>query len=390
MEFIDLKRQRDRIEPDLRRRIDAVLAHQGFIQGPEVAELEAALASFCGAGHAVTCANGTDALQVALMAKGIGPGDAVFVPSFTYTATAEAILLLGAAPVFVEVREESFNLDMASVASAIDTVRAEGALRPAALITVDLFGRPADAAAARALCDRHGLALISDAAQSFGAQVDGRRVGSLADITTTSFFPAKPLGCYGDGGALFTDDAELAARMRSICQHGKGAAKYDVVRVGLNSRLDTLQAAVLLAKLEIFADEIERRHAVARAYHDRLAGHVATPGLPAKGDDRFAWAQYTLRIAPGQLGSRDAVQARLKAAGIPSAVYYPRPMHRQPAYESLARGPLPISDRLCEQVISLPMHPYLTEAEIDQVCAAVLGDAAQPARPSATSLEPAA
>jgi len=376
MEFIDLKRQRDLIDADLRRRIDAVIAHQAFIQGPEVAELEAALAAFSGAANVVTCANGTDALQVALMASDIGPGDAVFVPSFTYTATAEAILLLGATPVFVEVEEATFNIDLASVAAEIDAVKAEGALRPAALITVDLFGRPADAEAARLLCDRHGLVFISDAAQSFGAQVAGRRVGVLADITTTSFFPAKPLGCYGDGGALFTDDADLAQRLRSICQHGKGAAKYDVVRVGLNSRLDTLQAAILLPKLAIFADEIERRHAVARAYDRRLAGSLATPGLP-RGDDRFAWAQYTVRIEPGQFGGRDAVQARLKAAGVPSAVYYPRPMHRQPAYQALARGPLPVSDRLCERVLSLPMHPYLTDAEIDQVCAALLGDAAQ-------------
>ncbi len=240
MEFIDLKRQRARLEPELSQRIEAVLTHQSFIQGREVAELEAALGAFSGATHVVTCANGTDALQVALMALEIGPGDAVFVPSFTYTATAEAILLLGATPVFVEVDAASFNIDLTAAQAEIEAVAAEGALRPAAIITVDLFGAPVDGAAARAFCERHGLKHISDAAQSFGGRLDGRRVGTLADITTTSFFPAKPLGCYGDGGALFTQDAELAARMRSICQHGKGAAKYDVVRVGLNSRLDTL------------------------------------------------------------------------------------------------------------------------------------------------------
>jgi len=387
MEFIDLKRQRARLEPELTQRIDAVLAHQSFIQGPEVGELEKALGAFCGAAHVVTCANGTDALQVALMALGIGPGDAVFVPSFTYTATAEAILLLGATPVFVEVDDASFNVDLAAAEAEISAIAAEGQLRPAALITVDLFGAPVDGAAAKALCDRHGLKHISDAAQSFGGRLDGRRVGTLADITTTSFFPAKPLGCYGDGGALFTEDAELAARMRSICQHGKGQAKYDVVRVGLNSRLDTLQAAILLPKLAIFEDEIERRHAVAKAYTARLEGYVRTP-LPPIADDRSAWAQYTVQIAPGQLGGRDAVQARLKAADIPSAVYYPRPMHRQPAYAHLARGPLPVSDGLCERVLSLPMHPYLTEAEIDQVCAALIGADAQAT--SARSLETAA
>ncbi|MGA0600135.1 DegT/DnrJ/EryC1/StrS family aminotransferase [Caulobacter sp. KR2-114] len=373
MEFIDLKRQRARLEPELSQRIEAVLAHQSFIQGPEVAELETALGAFSGASHVITCANGTDALQVALMALEIGPGDAVFVPSFTYTATAEAILLLGATPVFVEVDEASFNVDLAAAEAEIAAVVDEGRLRAAALITVDLFGAPVDGEAARALCDRRGLKHISDAAQSFGGRLDGRRVGTLADITTTSFFPAKPLGCYGDGGALFTEDAELAARMRSICQHGKGAAKYDVVRVGLNSRLDTLQAAILLPKLAIFGDEVERRHQVAQAYTERLLGYVRTPLPPAAPDDRSAWAQYTVQIEAGQLGGRDAVQARLKAAGVPSAVYYPRPMHRQPAYAHLARRPLPVSDGLCERVLSLPMHPYLTDAEIDQVCAALIG-----------------
>ena len=371
MEFIDLKRQRERIEDQLRARIDKVLTHQAFIQGPEVAELESELAKFAGVRNAVTCANGTDALQVALMATDIGPGDAVFVPSFTYTATAEAILLLGATPVFVEVEEATCNIDLAFAEAEIEAVAREGQLRPAALLTVDLFGRPADAAAAKALCGRHGLAFISDGAQSFGARVGGQRVGAMADITTTSFFPAKPLGCYGDGGAIFTDDDDLALRMRSICQHGKGAAKYDVVRVGLNSRLDTLQAAILLPKLAIFEDEIERRDAVARAYHNGLAGAVRTPPLPAQGD-RLAWAQYTLQIDADWLGGRDAAQARLKAAGVPSAVYYPRPMHRQPAYAALARRELPASDRLCERVLSLPMHPYLTPAEVDQVCGALL------------------
>jgi dTDP-4-amino-4,6-dideoxygalactose transaminase len=365
MEFNDLKRQRARIGTDLSARIDRALDHGAFIQGPEVAELEAALGGFCGARHAITCANGTDALQVALMASGIGAGDAVFVPSFTYTATAEAILLLGATPVFVEVNEATFNVDLDWAEAEVEQVEAEGHLRPAALLTVDLFGRPADAACARALCDRHDLTFISDAAQSFGAAIGGQRVGTLADITTTSFFPAKPLGCYGDGGAIFTDDDRLAAAMRSICQHGKGAAKYDVVRLGLNSRLDTLQAAILLAKLTIFDEEIELRDSIAKNYSARLASAVKTPSLPTS-DDRFAWAQYTVR-----LDGRDQVQAAMKAAGVPTAVYYPRPMHRQPAYAHLARGELTVSDRLCEQVLSLPMHPYLTPEEMDRVCGAL-------------------
>ena len=316
MQFIDLKTQYSRLKTDIDARIAAVLDRQAFIQGPEVRELEAALAEFSGAGHVVSCANGTDALQLALMALEIGPGDAVFVPSFTYTATAEVILLLGARPVFVDVDADTFNVDFASIESAVRRVRAAGELRPAALLTVDLFGQPVDYDRARALADEQGLAFISDAAQGFGADFNGRRVGSgLADITTTSFFPAKPLGCYGDGGAIFTDNGEYAEVIRSICLHGKGTAKYDVVRVGVNSRLDTLQAAILLPKLAAFPEEIERRHEVANAYIERLRSHVATPLAPPQGS-RYAWAQFTVKVA-----TRDKVPARLKEAGIPSNVY---------------------------------------------------------------------
>lgn len=369
MQFIDLKTQYALLKPEIDARIQSVLETQAFIQGPEVRELETALADFSGARRVVTCANGTDALQLALMALGVGPGDAVFVPSFTYTATAEVILLLGARPVFVDSDPDTFNIDFESAEAAVVRTRDGGVLRPAALLTVDLFGLPVDYDRARALADRHGLAFISDAAQGFGASFKGRRVGSgMADVTTTSFFPAKPLGCYGDGGAVFTDDDRIADAIRSICLHGKGHQKYDVVRVGVNSRLDTLQAAVLLPKLAVFADELEKRHAVAQRYTARLKGHVATPQA-AEGDDRFAWAQYTVKVP-----DRDGVQARLKAAGVPSNVYYPRPMHLQPAYIEYGggEGSLPVAEGLSHLVLSLPMHPYLSVAEIDMVSDAFL------------------
>lgn len=369
MQFIDLKTQYELLKPEIGRRIDQVLERQAFIQGPEVRELEEALAAFCGAKRVVSCANGTDALQLALMALGVGAGDAVIVPSFTYTATAEVILLLGATPVFVDSDPQTFNIDFVSAEAALERLRQEGKLRPAVLMTVDLFGQPVDYDRARALADRYEMAFISDAAQGFGASFNGRRVGcGMADITTTSFFPAKPLGCYGDGGAVFTDSDEIADTIRSICLHGKGQEKYDVVRIGVNSRLDTLQAAILLPKLAAFPDEIEKRGAVAQAYVAALHNHVATPILPT-GDDRFAWAQFTIKVE-----NRDAVQANLKAAGVPSNVYYPRPMHLQPAYVQYGagEGTLPFAEQLSHEVLSLPMHPYLTSDEINQVCAAVI------------------
>ncbi len=369
MQFIDLKTQYQLLKSDIDLRINGVLERQAFIQGPEVRELEDELAQFSGAKRVVSCANGTDALQLAMMALGIGRGDAVFVPSFTYTATAEVILLLGATPVFVDSDSQTFNLDYASAEAAIERVKQDAKLRPAALLTVDLFGQPVDYDRARAISDKYGLVFISDAAQGFGASFRGQRVGSgMADITTTSFFPAKPLGCYGDGGAIFTDSDEIADTIRSICLHGKGQEKYDVVRVGVNSRLDTLQAAILLPKLAVFAEELEKRHAVSLAYSSALSGHVATPFL-AEGNDRFAWAQYTIKVP-----DRDAVQARLREAGIPSNVYYPRPMHLQPAYVAYGggEGSLPIAEQLSCDVLSLPMHPYLSNEEIDQVCSAVI------------------
>lgn len=368
--FIDLKAQYASLKDEIDRRIHAVLDHGGFIMGAEVAELEKALAAFGGAAHCVTCANGTDALTLALMAKEVGPGDAVFCPSFTFTATAEAVLLLGATPVFVEVDENTFNIDTADLERQIAKVRAAGQLRPAAIMPVDLFGQPADYPAIHAIAEREGMWVLADAAQGFGGSLDGKRVGSLAQITATSFFPAKPLGCYGDGGAVFTDDAELAERMRSIRVHGKGGDKYDIVRVGLNSRLDTIQAAVLLVKLAAFPGELEAREAVAKGYDARLSG---LPGVvvPARvPNSTSAWAQYTLRLPAG---NRDAVAAALKAKGIPTAVYYPRPMHLQTAYLALGAGAgsLPVSERLAGEVLSLPMHPYMDDSVVETIAAAI-------------------
>jgi UDP-2-acetamido-2-deoxy-ribo-hexuluronate aminotransferase len=369
MQFIDLKQQYKLLKDDIDSSIFEVLKHQVFIQGKEVSLLENALTSFTGARRVVTCANGSDALQLALMAYNIGPGDAVFVPSFTYTATAEVILLLGAHPIFVDSDAETYNIDFESLEAAIHRTQAEGRLRPAALMTVDLFGQPVDYDRARSIADHYNLVFISDAAQGFGASYKKQRIGSgLADITTTSFFPAKPLGCYGDGGAIFTDNDEIADVIRSICQHGKGKDKYDVVRVGVNSRLDTLQAAILLPKLAAFPDEIEKRNMIANEYVSRLKGHVATPQLAYDGDC-FAWAQFTIKVK-----NRHVLQGKLKDAGIPTMVYYPRPMHLQPAYHEYGNGAgsLPVAEELSQTVLSLPMHPYLTYAEIEQICAALI------------------
>lgn len=368
--FIDLKAQYIRLKADIDRNIHAVLDHGAYIMGPEVGKFEQALAAFSGAGNVVTCANGTDALTIALMAKGVGPGDAVFCPSFTFTATAEAVLVLGASPVFVDVHPDTFNIDLVDLEAKIAKVRAEGRLKPAAIMPVDLFGQPADYTAINQLAKREGLWVLADAAQGFGGALNGTRVGNLADITSTSFFPAKPLGCYGDGGAVFTNDNDVAELMRSIRVHGKGGDKYDIVRVGLNSRLDTIQAAILLVKLAAFPAELEARERVACAYDARLAG-VSGIAVPARvANSTSAWAQYTLKVADGR---RDAVAAALKAEGVPSAVYYPRPMHLQTAYVGFGDGPgsLPVSEALSTQVLSLPMHPDMTEAQIDMVCAAI-------------------
>jgi len=363
--FVDLGAQRDRLGDRIDQAIARVLDHHRFILGPEVGELESRLREFCGARHAVTCANGTDALTLALMAAGIGAGDAVFVPSFTFVATAEAPAQLGATPVMVDVREDSFNIDAASLERAIADI-AGSDLRPGAIIAVDLFGQPADYDALRPIAARAGAVLIADAAQSFGATLNGHAVGCLADYTTTSFFPAKPLGCYGDGGAVFTDDDDAASRLRSLRQHGKGDDKYDNVRIGLNSRLDTIQAAILLEKLAIFEGEIEARNRVAERYGEALCDIAGVP-LPMPGATSV-WAQYTIRL-PG--ARRDAVARALAAQGVPSAVYYPIPLDRQSAYAHypVAPGGAPVSERLSGEVLSLPMHPYLDTATQAQIAA---------------------
>lgn len=364
--FVDLKRQYAALKARIDANVHAVLDHGQYIGGPEVARLEEKLAAFAGARRCITCASGTDALQVLMMAEGVGRGDAVFVPSFTYTATAETILLLGATPVFVEVNARDFNIDTAHLEASIAGARSAGRLRPRAIVAVDLFGLPADYAALNRIAEREGLYLIADAAQSFGAEQGGSRVGALAPATATSFFPAKPLGCYGDGGAIFVEDAERAAQIRSICLHGKGSDKYDVVRLGVNSRLDTIQAAVLLAKLEIFPDEIARRNRIARLYDEALRGTVETPPLP--NDATSVWAQYTVK-----LDRRDEIQARLHSQGIPTSIYYPRPMHLQPAYCAFGggEGSLPVSEELSARVLSLPMHGHMEEDEAIRVAEAL-------------------
>jgi dTDP-4-amino-4,6-dideoxygalactose transaminase len=365
--FIDLAAQRRRIAREIDAAIARVLDHGIFISGPEVAAFEAKLAAFCGARFAVACGNGTDALQLALMAKGIGQGDAVIVPDFTFTATAEAVALVGGTPVLVDVQAADFNIDVGQLEAGLRAAKDRG-LKPRALIAVDLFGLAADYEALNAFCDANGLLLIADAAQSFGAALRGRNVGTLAPITTTSFFPAKPLGCYGDGGAILTDDADLVATLKSLRVHGQGTDKYDNVRIGVNSRLDTIQAAILMCKLDIFADEIEARQIVTARYAGALANRVLIPTVP---DDAVSvWAQYTVRI-PG--GRRDEVAAKLKAAGVPTAIYYPKPLHQQTAYRQFpAAGALAVSQRLSREVLSLPMHPYLEGAIQERIVTAIV------------------
>ncbi|MCC6779363.1 MAG: DegT/DnrJ/EryC1/StrS family aminotransferase [Hyphomicrobiales bacterium] len=365
--FIDVVAQRRRLGRAVDDAVARVLGHCQFILGPEVRTLEAELAAFCGARHAVSCASGTDALMMALMAKGIGPGDAVICPTFTFTATAEVVVLVGATPVFTDVEEATFNLDPESLRRAIVVAREHG-LRPKAVIPVDLFGQPADYDRILPIARAEGLLVLDDAAQSFGATYKNRRVGAIGDATATSFFPAKPLGCYGDGGAVLTDDEELACVMRSIRVHGEGRDKYDCVRIGLNGRLDTIQAAVLIEKLKIFPEEIVARERVARRYAAGL-GDVATVPRLAAGSSSV-WAQYTLRLPAGR---RDGFIAALKAQGIPTAVYYPMPLHLQEPYRAfpVAEGGAPVSERLAQEVISLPMHAYLDEPTQERVIAAV-------------------
>jgi dTDP-4-amino-4,6-dideoxygalactose transaminase len=379
--FIDLAAQQVRIKPRIDAAIQKVLAHGAYVMGPEVRTFEEKLADFGHAAFALSCANGTDALALPLMAWEIGSGDAVFCPSFTFAATPEVIPWTGATPVFVDILPDTYNLDPDHLEAAIEAVKAKGELRPAAVIAVDLFGQPADYPRIAAICRRHGLKLIADSAQGFGCTLHGRHPIRWADAATTSFFPAKPLGGYGDGGAVLTDDEALFERMDSLRIHGKVVKsdinghplahdpKYLNMRIGMNSRLDTLQAAILLEKLAIFADEIERRQEIAGRYAEGLAGHVdATPQVIDGGVS--VWAQYVI-----EHHDRDGLAAHLKALGVPTAVYYPVPMHRQAPYAGFPVGPggLPVSDAKAERVLALPMHAYLAEDVQDQIIEGVRG-----------------
>ena len=352
IEFIDLKSQQSRIKDKIDAGIQRVLSHGQYILGPEVQELEDRLAEFVGAKYCITCANGTDALQIAQMALGIGPGDEVITPGFTYIATAETVALLGAKPVYVDVDPRTYNIDPALLEQAITD-------RTKAIIPVSLYGQCADFDAINAIAAKHGIPVIEDAAQSFGASYKGKRSCNLTTIACTSFFPSKPLGCYGDGGAIFTNDEELAKVIRQIARHGQDR-RYHHVRVGVNSRLDTLQAAILLPKLEIFAEELRLRQGVAQRYSDMLADAGITPPF-IEAHNQSAWAQFTV-----QVDDRDLVQEKLKIAGVPTAVHYPIPLNKQPA---VADGSvdLPVGDAVAQRVMSLPMHSYLGEADREKV-----------------------
>jgi dTDP-4-amino-4,6-dideoxygalactose transaminase len=368
--FIDLQAQRRRLGAPLEAAIKAAVEGGQWILGPQVAQLEKDLEAFAGVRHAIACANGTDALLLVLRAWGVGPGDAVFVPAFTFAASAEVVALAGATPVFVDVLADTFNMDPASLEAAIALVRRDGKLAPKVVMPVDLFGQPADYDALAPIAAREGLKLFCDTAQGFGGLLNGKRAGAIGDAAATSFFPAKPLGCYGDGGACFTNDDALKDLLLSLRMHGQGADRYEHVHVGLNSRLDTIQAAILVEKLKIFAEEIDMRERVARRYNDAFAGNarIVTPTIIAGA--RSTWAQYTLKVA-----DRAKFQAGMKERGVPTAVYYPIPLSRQKAYAHYPSAPIPISEALCRQVVSLPMHPYLDGATQDRVVAAVLASA---------------
>lgn len=365
--FIDVAAQRRRLGTAIDEATTRVLNHCQFLMGPEVTAFEQQLAAFCGAKHALSCSSGTDALVMTLMARNIGPGDAVFCPTFTFCATAESAALIGATPVFVDVHADTFNIDVESLKSAIKTAKAQG-LKPKAVIPVDLFGLPADHDAIAEVADAEKLFILDDAAQGFGGTYKGRDIGALGHATATSFFPAKPLGCYGDGGAVLTDDDELLAVLKSVRIHGQGTDKYDNVRLGLTGRLDTIQAAVLIEKLKIFRDEIVTRNRVAQRYSKELKDIATVPVVPE--DYESVWAQYTIRLAPGK---RDLLAKALQAEGIPTAIYYARPLHRQTAYRHfpVAGNGLPVSERLADEVISLPMHAYLDEPTQDRIIDAV-------------------
>lgn len=365
IQFIDLKTQQALIRPQIDAAIKRVLDHGAYIMGPEVLEFEKQLAAFCGVKHALSCANGTDALGLCLMAKNVGPGDAVFVPSFTFAATAEVVAWVGATPVFIDSLKDTYNIDPASLKQGIETAKKAG-LRPVGIIPVDLFGQPADYDVIQILADEHHLWVMADGAQSFGASYKGRKVGNIGDFATTSFFPAKPLGCYGDGGAVFTNDDELAAIMKSMRVHGQGTDKYDNVRIGMNGRLDTIQAAILIEKLKIFPAELMARQQTADAYNEGLKSVAQVPYVIENATS--SWAQYTICLPKNC--DRSKLMADLKENGIPTMVYYVKPLHLQTAYKgylTATGSALPVCEALAGEVLSLPMSGYVGEDEVRHI-----------------------
>lgn len=371
MEFIDLKAQYNKIKDEMNKGINEVLNNGDYIMGGQVKELEKELAEYVGVKYCATCANGTDALTLALKVFDIKQGDAVFVPSFTFYASAEVVSLEGATPIFIDSYERTFNMDAEKLEKAILQVKKENKLNPKAIIAVDLFGQPADYTKIREIANKYSLKLIEDGAQGFGGSIKGKKACSFGDISTTSFFPAKPLGCYGDGGAIFTDDEEAYKLITSLRVHGKGSFKYDNVRVGVNSRLDTLQAAILLPKLKAFKEyELSDRNKWANEYTKRLEKHVKTPVVPAGFES--SWAQYTLILDSEE--QRNKVQNELKEQGIPTNVYYPTPLHRQTVYNGYSYNleDLKVSEKLSKTVLSIPMHPYLTEEIVEKVCNSII------------------
>lgn len=371
MEFIDLKEQYNRLKDKIDSNIQNVLNNSNYIMGQEVKELEEKLAEYVGRKYCATCANGTDALTIAMKVFDIKENDAVFVPSFTFYSTAEIVSLEGATPIFVDVDERTFNMDSEKLEKAIKQVIEEGKLNPKAVIPVDLFGQPADFPEITKIAQKYNLRIVEDAAQGFGGSINGKKTCSFGDISTTSFFPAKPLGCYGDGGAIFTDDEEMYKKILSIRVHGKGSYKYDNIRVGLNSRLDTIQAAILLPKLEAFKEyELENRNKFAKMYTERLKDVVKTPLVPE--GYTSSWAQFTLILDSEDM--RNSVQAKLNETGIPTMVYYPIPLHKQIVYKDydFNTEDLKVSERLSKCVLSLPMHPYMDENLVDIISKAVI------------------
>ena len=371
MQFRDLGAQYLRLKEEIDANIKATIESGRFISGPFVKQLEGELAEYVGVKHCVTCANGTDALELVLRAWGFGVGDAVFVPAFTFMSTAEVVATVDAYPVFVDICEDTFNIDPVSLENAISNVKKEGRFVPRAIIPVDLFGQPADYDAILPIAKKHGLKVLEDGAQGFGGAIRDKCACSFGDASTTSFFPAKPLGCYGDGGAIFTDDDDLATLVRSLCVHGKGREKYENLRIGRNSRLDTIQAGILLPKFHALRDyEIDEVNRVAAAYSEKLKDVVIVPSV--REGFLSSWAQYTIMCVNEEM--RDRLQARLKEQNIPAMVYYPRPLHLQQAFASCGHkaGDLPVAEAACKRVLSLPMHPYMSEADVEKVSSVIL------------------